>query len=56
MKCDKCGKGPQDGVSLYRVNEKGVPGKWRCEKHLDPSKHPAPDTETEKLVKTLEGK
>ena len=35
MKCEWCGLRPQDGVSLYRVNEKGVPGIWRCEKDLD---------------------
>ena len=56
MKCEKCGKGPQDGISLYRINEKGVPGKWCCEKHLDPNKHPAPDPETVRLVKILEAK
>jgi uncharacterized protein YwgA len=54
MKCEKCGKGPADGVSVYRVNEKGVKGIWRCVNHLEPEKHPAPDTETVKLVNILE--
>lgn len=35
MRCQKCGKGPMDGVTIYRANEKVVPGIWRCEVHLD---------------------
>jgi hypothetical protein len=30
VKCDTCGLGPEDGKSLYRQNEKGVIGVWRC--------------------------
>ena len=35
MKCEWCGKGPADGTSIFRVNEKGVDGIWRCEADLD---------------------
>ena len=35
MKCEWCGLVPQDGTTVFRVNEKGVPGIWRCEKDLD---------------------
>lgn len=33
MKCEICGKGPQDGTTIYRANEKGVKGIWRCARH-----------------------
>lgn len=50
MKCEWCGKGPQDGVSLYRINEKGVPGIWRCEADLDRR----PDEDVAELVGIIE--
>ncbi len=34
MKCEVCDKGPQEGVTIYRVNPKGVKGIWRCPLHL----------------------
>jgi len=33
IRCEICGKGPMDGVTVYRANEKGVAGIWRCAKH-----------------------
>jgi hypothetical protein len=33
MKCRICGKGPMDGVTLFRANEKGVIGIWECAIH-----------------------
>lgn len=30
MKCEICGKGPVEGVSVFRQNELGVVGIWRC--------------------------
>jgi hypothetical protein len=34
MKCHICGLGPpQDPITLYRQNEKGVPGVWACAEH-----------------------
>lgn len=28
--CHRCGHSVSDGASLRRVNEKGVPARWRC--------------------------
>ena len=33
--CEICGKGPVQGVTVYRANEKGVKGRWRCNHHLN---------------------
>ncbi len=33
MKCTICGKGPMHGVTVYRMNEKGVAGIWACWDH-----------------------
>ena len=35
VKCEICGFGPADGVTVHRTNEYGVEGIWRCEQHLD---------------------
>jgi hypothetical protein len=53
MNCNVCGKGPADGVSVFRVNEKGVPGIWACEKHIDLK---LVNPETKDIVHILEGK
>lgn len=34
MHCLFCGKGPAEGVTVFRVNAKGQPGVWACEKHI----------------------
>jgi len=37
MVCEKCGRNPQEGVTLHRTGLKG-PGKdphWRCQSHMD---------------------
>ncbi len=33
MKCEICEKGIPNGVNLFRQNEKGVAGVWRCTEH-----------------------
>lgn len=33
--CVICKKGPQDGLSLHRINAKGVPGLWACFEHVN---------------------
>lgn len=33
MKCEICGKGPQDGVTVFRQNPKGEKGIWHCAEH-----------------------
>ena len=30
MKCEVCGLGPEQGVTLYRQNPFGEVGRWRC--------------------------
>lgn len=32
--CCICRKGPREGITVYRINAKGVPGIWACERHL----------------------
>lgn len=38
MKCEVCGRSPgtDSSITLFRQNEKGVPGIWRCEEHSKP--------------------
>ena len=52
LKCEICAKGPKENVTLFRINEKGVPGIWRCVKHLNSIK---PDKEVVKIVNTIQG-
>lgn len=33
MTCEICGRGMKEHVNLYRQNEKGVKGVWRCDDH-----------------------
>jgi hypothetical protein len=33
VECEVCGRGPQQGTAVFRQNEKGVPGIWRCAVH-----------------------
>lgn len=54
--CCICRKGPlpaQGAVSIYRVNAKGVPGIYACEKHL-PQTDAAPlDPELQEIINTV---
>jgi len=35
MKCEVCGMGPMQGVTIHRVGPKGAPTtQWRCDAHL----------------------
>lgn len=38
MTCEICGQGPRNGVTIHRINRKGIPGVWRCDAHLPPGK------------------
>jgi hypothetical protein len=57
MVCMFCRKGPTgpDSVSLFRVNAKGQPGVWVCQRHIKQTDAPR-DEFTETLVAILEGK
>ena len=35
MECEVCHKSASEGVDLYRVNEKGISGLWRCLAHME---------------------
>ena len=50
LKCEVCGLGPADGVTVFRQNETGVPGVWRCAPHT----HVEIDPGVGDLVTTLE--
>ena len=50
MKCEICGLGPRNNVSIYRQNPYGDKGIWRCLKHNEASVDP----DVEKLVNILE--
>ena len=53
--CLFCNKGPRDGVSLFRVNPKGVvPAVWACAKHMK-NTDSVIDPEVKKLTDILEG-
>jgi hypothetical protein len=49
--CHVCGKGPADGVNLFRQNRKGVEGEWACKDHSTVEIDP----EIEKLAKVVSG-
>ncbi len=57
MKCEICGKSPpNDRVTLWRINEKGVKGIWRCEEHLNADQSSKRDPELVRLDKIISGK
>lgn len=53
MKCEICNRGMADGVTLHRVNEKGVPGIWRCSEDLTKKQRAAIDPEVKKVVDAI---
>ena len=55
MKCEICNRGMAEGVTLYRVNEFGVLGIWRCPAHLAFDQEAALDPEVKKLINIIEG-
>jgi len=52
IRCHVCGEGPQDGITVYRQNEKGMPAIWACVLHR---KAPV-DPGTQEIVDILEEK
>lgn len=53
MKCVVCGRGMAHGVTLYRINEKGVKGVWACDQHR-PAASPHLDPEVREIVRIIE--
>jgi hypothetical protein len=54
-KCCFCERGPQDGVTVYRVNAKGEAGIWACREHRQQADAPPTDPEVQRLVNAIEG-
>ena len=57
--CCICHKGPlpaQGGISIYRINAKGVPGIYACDKHLAQTDAPPLDPELKKIVDAIDRK
>ena len=54
MKCIVCDKGPMNGITVYRLNKKGVPGVWACKEHVVNSDRQPLDPELVEQVAVLE--
>jgi hypothetical protein len=55
MKCEICQRGPaKEGITIHRVNKKGVPGIWRCAFHLTHDQEAALDPEVKNIVSIIE--
>ena len=52
MKCITCGKGLEDGISLYRQNEFGIDGIWACLEH-DKTKVKQNDPDTVEITEII---
>ena len=53
MKCVICKKGISEGLTLYRINAKGVAGLWACTKHVAHTDAPPLDPDLVHLVETI---
>lgn len=54
MVCVICGRGPREGVSVFRINEKGVPGLWACRQHIKQTDGTRPDENLLRVVEAIE--
>lgn len=55
MRCEICNEGPTTtGVTILRVNPKGVPGIWRCKKCATPEQLASRDPETARITDIIE--
>lgn len=57
--CCICRRGPHEsdgGVAVFRINAKGVPGIWACEKHIKQTDAPPVDPVVQEIVDILGGK
>lgn len=53
--CCVCHKGPQQGITVHRINAKGQPGIWAFEKHIKQTDGRI-DPEVKKITDILEGR
>lgn len=57
MECEICKRGPMQGISLYRANELGVKGIWRCSDHpTKASFNRQQEPETASIEQAINGK
>jgi hypothetical protein len=55
MKCEICQRNvPVDGVTLFRVNQTGQKGVWRCKAHLTAKQRVVIDPVLKRVVKMIE--
>ena len=54
FRCCICRKGPQENVSIYRINAKGGPGIWVCAKHVAQTDAPPIDETVAEIVGIVE--
>lgn len=54
MHCEVCHKGMKEGVTLHRVNAKGVKGIWRCPRCLTHDQEANIDTTVRDIVGIIE--
>jgi ribosomal protein L28 len=54
VECEHCGRGPHTGDAVYRANEKGVTGRWRCKLHLNETARKTHDSATGDIVRLIE--
>ncbi len=55
MICLFCQKGPMDGVTIHRINAKGQPGIWACERHIAQTDAAPVSPEVAAVVNALKG-
>ncbi len=56
MRCEICDKGPLQGRTVYRINAKGMKGRWACEEHYKQFDALPIDPTVLKITKALENK
>ncbi len=55
LQCVICKRGPAEGLAVFRINAKGVPGLWACRQHIGQTDAPAIDPITNEIVRLIEG-
>jgi len=56
IECCICRKGPTHGVTVHRINPKGVKGIWACEKHIRQTDAPPIDHDVKVICDLIGGK
>ncbi len=51
--CVICGKGPKDGIGVFRAGPKGKPAPWACREHLPLTDGPAIHPDVGRIAEIL---